>query len=66
MLDVARVRTDVGDAEGVVKALQALQRHAPQWVRHHTLAVAIVRDLRAGPARPPGLRRLAEILGVVD
>lgn len=66
MLDVARARMDVGDAEGTVKALQALQRHAPQWIRHHTLAVAIVRDLWAGRARPPGLRRLAEILGVVD
>lgn len=66
MLDVARACTDVGDAEGAVKALQALQRHAPQWIRHHMLAVAIVRDLLAGRARPPGLRRLAEILGVVD
>ncbi|MGH3568007.1 MAG: hypothetical protein ACRDRH_18645 [Pseudonocardia sp.] len=66
MLDVARARTDVGDAEGAVKALQALQRRAPQWIRHHTLAVAIVCDLWAGRARPPGLRKLAEILGVLD
>lgn len=66
MLDVARARTDVGDVEGAVQALQTLQRHAPQWIRHHTLAVAIVRDLWAGRARPPGLRRLAEILGVID
>ncbi len=66
MLDVARARTDVGDVEGAVKALQTLQRRAPQWIRHHTLAVAIVRDLWAGRARPPGLRRLAEILGVID
>ncbi|MGH3941872.1 MAG: hypothetical protein ACRDTG_25260 [Pseudonocardiaceae bacterium] len=66
MLDVARARTDVGDVEGAVKTLQALQRHAPQWIRHHTLAVAIVRDLWAGRARPPGLRKLAEILGVLD
>jgi transcriptional regulator with XRE-family HTH domain len=66
MLDVARARIDVGDAEGAVKALQALQRHAPQWIRHHTSAVAIVRDLWTGRARPPGLRKLAEILGVVD
>ncbi len=65
MLDIARARADLGDVEGAVKALQALQRHAPQWIRHHTLAVAIVRDLWAGRARPPGLRRLAEILGVV-
>jgi transcriptional regulator with XRE-family HTH domain len=65
MLDVARARTDLGDTEGAVKALQALQRHAPQWIRHHTLAVAIVRDLWAGRVRPPGLRRLAEILGVI-
>jgi hypothetical protein len=66
MLDVARARTDVGDAEGAVKTLQALQRHAPQWMRHHTLAIAIVRDLWASRARPPGLRRLAEILGIVS
>lgn len=65
MLDTARARTDIGDAEGAVRALQGLQRQAPQWMRHHTLAVAIVRDLWAGRARPPGLRKLAEILGVI-
>lgn len=64
MLDIARARTDIGDAEGAVKALRGLQRQAPQWMRHHTLAVAIVRDLWAGRARPPGLRKLAEILGI--
>jgi hypothetical protein len=31
---------------------------------HHTLAVAIVGDLWAGSARPAGLRKLAEFLGV--
>ncbi|MDQ3152205.1 MAG: helix-turn-helix domain-containing protein [Actinomycetota bacterium] len=66
MLDIARARTEVGDVEGAVKALLALHRQAPQWIRHHTLAVAIVRDLWAGRARPVGLRRLAEILGVID
>lgn len=65
MLDIARARTDLSDAEGAVKALQSLQRHAPQWIRHHTLAVAIVSDLWAGRARPPGLRKLAETLGVL-
>jgi hypothetical protein len=33
-------------------------------MQHHTLAVAIVRDLRALPNHPPGLRSLAEFLGV--
>ncbi|MGH3832069.1 MAG: helix-turn-helix domain-containing protein [Pseudonocardiaceae bacterium] len=66
MLDVARARTNVGDVEGAVRALQTVQRRAPRWIRHHTLAVTIVRDLWAGRARPPGLRRLAEILGVID
>jgi transcriptional regulator with XRE-family HTH domain len=65
LLDVARAYTDLGDAEGAVKALVSLYRHIPQWMRHHTLAVAIVRDLWAGPVRPPGLRRLAEFLGVI-
>jgi len=65
LLDVARAYTDLGDAERAVKALETLHRQAPQWMRHHTLAVAIVRDLWAGAARPPGLRRLAEFLGVV-
>jgi hypothetical protein len=46
-----------------VKALESLRRMAPAWMRHHTLAVAIVNDLRAGPVRPPGLRGLAEFLG---
>ncbi|MET7528785.1 helix-turn-helix domain-containing protein [Streptomyces goshikiensis] len=63
LLDVARAHTDVGDAEGAVKALEALRRVAPGWMRHHTLAVAIVSDLRAGPARPVGLRKLVEFLG---
>ncbi|MHC0433907.1 helix-turn-helix domain-containing protein [Streptomyces sp. O3] len=64
LLDVARAHTDVGDARGAVKALEALRRVAPAWMRHHTLAVAIVSDLRAGPTNPPGLRKLAEFLGI--
>ncbi|MGH3867063.1 MAG: helix-turn-helix domain-containing protein [Pseudonocardiaceae bacterium] len=65
LLDVARACTDLGDAEGALKALESLYRRSPQWMRHHTLAVAIVRDLWASPARPPRLRRLAEFLGVI-
>ncbi|MGW1615375.1 helix-turn-helix domain-containing protein [Streptomyces sp. NPDC002285] len=64
LLDVARAHTDLGNAEGAVKALERLRQIAPAWMRHHTLAVAIVSDLWAGPARPPGLRKLAEFLGV--
>ncbi|EPH46543.1 hypothetical protein STRAU_0515 [Streptomyces aurantiacus JA 4570] len=64
LLDVARAHTDVADAVGVVKALEALRRVAPAWMRHHTLAVAIVTDLLATSSQPPGLRRLAEFLGV--
>lgn len=66
LLDVARAYTDIGDAEGAVKSLQSLHRHAPEWMRHHTLAVSIVRDLWAGRTRPPGLRKLAQFVGVVD
>jgi tetratricopeptide (TPR) repeat protein len=65
LLDVARAHTDLSDAEGAVKALESLLRRSPQWMRHHTLAVAIVRDLWASPVRPPGLRKLAEFLGVI-
>lgn len=64
LLDVARAYTDVADAESAVRTLEALRRVAPQWMKHHTLAVAIVTDLWAGPRRPPGLRKLAEFLGV--
>ncbi|MFJ9429618.1 helix-turn-helix domain-containing protein [Streptomyces sp. NPDC101490] len=64
LLDVARAHTDVGHAEGAVKALESLRRVAPAWMRHHTLAVAVVSDLWAGPSRPVGLRKLAEFLGV--
>ncbi|MGW0920398.1 helix-turn-helix domain-containing protein [Streptomyces sp. NPDC002755] len=64
LLDVARAHTDLGNAEGAVKALTRLREIAPAWMRHHTLAVAIVTDLWAGPNRPPGLRKLAEFLGV--
>ncbi|MFD9794349.1 helix-turn-helix domain-containing protein [Streptomyces sp. NPDC059070] len=66
LLDVARAHTDVGDATGAVKALESLHRVAPAWMRHHTLAVAIVSDLCAGPNHPPGLRRLADFLGVAN
>ena len=64
LLDVARAHTDTGNAEGAVKALESLRRVAPTWMRHHTLAVAIVRDLWELPTRPPGLRSIAEFLGV--
>lgn len=66
LLDVARAHTDLGDAEGAVKALESLRRVAPTWMQHHTLAVAIVRDLWSLPNHPPGLRPLAEFLGVGD
>ncbi|MGH3813549.1 MAG: helix-turn-helix domain-containing protein [Pseudonocardiaceae bacterium] len=64
LLDMARAHADLDDPDAAVRALLTLQREAPEWIRHHTLAVAIVRDLWAGRARPPGLRRLAETLGV--
>jgi transcriptional regulator with XRE-family HTH domain len=64
LLDVARAYTDTGDVENAVRTLEALRRVAPQWMKHHTLAVAIVTDLWAGPRHPPGLRKLAEYLGV--
>ena len=64
LLDVARAHTDLGDAQGAVKALESLRRVAPTWMQHHTLAVAIVCDLWALPNHPAGLRPLAEFLGV--
>ncbi|MFF4217783.1 helix-turn-helix domain-containing protein [Streptomyces nondiastaticus] len=66
LLDVARAHTDVGDAEGAVKALEALRRVAPAWMRHHTLAVAIVNDLWSHSVHPAGLRKLAQFLGLVE
>ncbi|MCX5177306.1 helix-turn-helix domain-containing protein [Streptomyces virginiae] len=64
LLDVARAYTDLGDAEGAVKALTKLNEVAPGWMRHHTHAVSIVSDLWAGSARPQGLGKLARALGV--
>ncbi|MFW6692461.1 helix-turn-helix domain-containing protein [Streptomyces sp. MAR4 CNX-425] len=66
LLDVARAYTDLGDAAGAVTALERLRRVAPAWIRHHTLAVAIVNDLRALPSPPPGLRKIVEFLGIRD
>ncbi|MFD0020779.1 helix-turn-helix domain-containing protein [Streptomyces sp. NPDC058382] len=66
LLDVARAHCDTGDAAGAVKTLESLRRVAPTWMRHHTLAVAIVRDLWALPNHPAGLGRLAEFLGVAE
>ncbi|MGW2014002.1 helix-turn-helix domain-containing protein [Streptomyces sp. NPDC001927] len=65
LLDVARAHADTGDAAGAVKTLESLRKVAPTWMQHHTLAVAIVRDLWSLPNHPPGLRSLAEFLGVV-
>jgi transcriptional regulator with XRE-family HTH domain len=64
LLDVARAYTDIGDTENAVRTLETLRRVAPAWMRQHTLAVAIVTDLWSGPSHPPGLRKLAEYLGV--
>ncbi|WP_329370083.1 helix-turn-helix domain-containing protein [Streptomyces sp. NBC_00669] len=64
LLDVARAHTDLGDASGAVKTLESLRRVAPTWMQHHTLAVAIVRDLWSLPNHPAGLRALAEFVGV--
>jgi transcriptional regulator with XRE-family HTH domain len=66
LLDVARAHSDIGDAPGAVKTLESLRRVAPTWMQHHTLAVAIVRDLWALPNHPAGLHSLAEFLGVAD
>lgn len=65
LLDVARAYTDIGDIEGAMRALRNAYRRNPPWMRHQSLAVAIVRDLWAGPARPVGLRKLAEFLDVI-
>jgi transcriptional regulator with XRE-family HTH domain len=64
LLDVARAYTDLGDAGQAVRTLETLRRIAPAWMRQHMLAVAIVTDLWALPRRPPGLRKLAEYVGV--
>ena len=66
LLDVARAHTDLGNGEGAVKALESLKRNAPAWMRHHTLAVAVVRDLWNGQSRPAGLKPIAEFLGVAE
>jgi len=66
LLDVARAYTDVGDAESAVRTLERLKQVAPAWMRHHTLAVAIVRDLLAGRSRPLGLASLARFLGIAE
>ncbi|MDH3032646.1 helix-turn-helix domain-containing protein [Streptomyces griseoincarnatus] len=66
LLDVARAHADIGDAAGAVKTLESLRRVAPAWMQHHTLAVAIVRDLWALPHHPPGLGALADFLGVSE
>lgn len=64
LLDVARAYTDVGDPAAAVRTLETLRRQAPEWMRQHTLAVAIVTELLAARQRPAGLRKIAEHLGV--
>lgn len=64
LLDLARAYTDLGRPDQAVQTMEKLRRTAPAWMRQNTLAVAIVTDLSAGPRHPPGLRQLAEFLGV--
>ncbi|MGE7387617.1 helix-turn-helix domain-containing protein [Streptomyces sp. NPDC004126] len=66
LLDLARAHADLGDAAGALKALERLRKVAPGWMRHHTLAVAIVTDLWAGRHHPPGLRQLKDFLCIPD
>ncbi|MBV2355652.1 helix-turn-helix transcriptional regulator [Streptomyces sp. J2-1] len=64
LLDVARAHTDLGHGARAVRVLESLRRIAPAWMRHHTSAVGIVRDLEELEDRPPGVGELAEFLGV--
>ncbi|GAB2783754.1 helix-turn-helix domain-containing protein [Streptomyces daliensis] len=66
LLDVARAHADVGNAEGAVKAMESLRRVAPGWMRHHTLAVAIVTDLLNKSNHPSGLAALARFLNIAE
>ncbi|MEU5426530.1 helix-turn-helix domain-containing protein [Streptomyces olivoreticuli] len=66
LLDVARAYADTGNARGATDSLTKLHRLAPAWMRHHTLAVAIVQDLRADSPGTPGLRKLADFLSIAD
>lgn len=64
LLDLARAHADLGNADQAVRTMEKLRNTAPAWMRQHTQAVAIITDLWAAPRHPPGLRKLAEFLGV--
>jgi transcriptional regulator with XRE-family HTH domain len=64
LLDLARAYTDLGNSDQAVRTMEKLRTTAPAWMRQHTQAVTIVTELQAAPRHPPGLRKLAEFLGV--
>ncbi|HVX45794.1 MAG TPA: helix-turn-helix transcriptional regulator [Mycobacteriales bacterium] len=66
LLDTARAYTDLGDATNAVKQLETLRRREPDWMRHHNLAIAIVSDLWSTAPQAPGVRKLAEFLGIIS
>lgn len=64
LLDVAHARTETYRDADAVETLRTIRSLAPEWMRRHGLAVAIVRELLGRPRRPRGITALADFLGV--
>jgi transcriptional regulator with XRE-family HTH domain len=64
LLDVAHAQAETYRDAEAVETLRGLRRLAPEWLRRHGLAKAVVRDLLGRPKRPRGIVVLAKFLGV--
>ncbi|MBT2399564.1 helix-turn-helix transcriptional regulator [Streptomyces sp. ISL-100] len=64
-VDVAQARYQVGDLDGALADLLAVEEQQPEWIRFQALAAATVREmLEAERRRNSSLRSLAARLGV--
>lgn len=64
LLDVAHAQVETCRDAAAMDTLRTVRRLAPEWMRRHGLARAMVRDLLLRPRRPRGAVTMADFLGV--
>lgn len=63
-LDVAHAQVETYRDSEAMDTLRTVRRIAPEWLRRHGLAKAIIRDLRGRPNPPRGVFALADFVGI--
>jgi transcriptional regulator with XRE-family HTH domain len=64
LLDVAQAQSETYHDVDAVATLRTIKQLAPEWMRRHGLATAIIRELLGRPRRPRGITTLADFQGV--